>query len=124
VKDHLGIVILAVSAALLGAVYFMISSNATPSVTGKLFSFPAGDSLQEMHLSNQYGTFAFTKEDGQWGMTSPGHYRVNQEKVRLMEKLLLDLPIKRVLQDGGKSTDLTPSLATADMVSVMSGNPW
>ena len=97
VKPNLGLFILALIAAALAGAYYILTSNSDPSMTGKLYSFSPTDTLTQIRISNNYGTFLLTREEDEWILTEPGVYRVNQQKVSIMEKFLLDLPVNRIL---------------------------
>ncbi len=88
---------LAILAALLAGTYFAINANSDPQVSGKMYQFSSSDSINQIKVVNNYGSFTFEKENDSWMLTSPGNYQVNQQKVSIMEKFLLDMPINRIL---------------------------
>lgn len=92
-------ILLGVVVVILAGVYFVLSTDKDPTATGQVYPFSPGESLQEFTVQNAYGIFTFTKQNGSWILTSPALYRVNQQKVKIMEEFLLGLPIKRVLKD-------------------------
>jgi hypothetical protein len=96
-KEYRPIIILAVVAALLAGIYFFFNQTAEPIQNGKLFSFSTSEGVIEILVTNSYGSFTFSKESGQWRLTQPGQYRVNQQKAAVMESYLVDLPINRAL---------------------------
>jgi hypothetical protein len=97
VRNSLWLVVMAMTAAALAGVYWYLSSDQEPSVTGVLYTFPSSDRLVEIHITNPHGSVTFTRVDDKWNITEPGSYRANQKKANVMESLLLNLPIKRVL---------------------------
>ena len=96
-RNSFWLIVMAVTAAALAGVYWYLSSNEEPSVTGVLYTFPSSDRLVEIQITNPYGSVTFTRIDDKWGITEPGSYRASQKKASVMERLLLNLPIKRVL---------------------------
>jgi hypothetical protein len=97
VKRHIGLIILTISAVTLAATYFILSKETSPTKTGKVFDISSSDSINEVKLINSYGEFLFEKEEGTWKLLEPGVYNVNQKKLLLIEKALLDLQINRTL---------------------------
>ena len=88
---------LALIAALFAGAYFVINADSDPLKTGKLYQFSSSDSVRQIKIVNNYGAFTFSKDNDVWELTEPGNYRVNQQKMTVMEKFLLDMPINRIL---------------------------
>lgn len=96
-RRHIGLIILILSAVALVVLYFILSNESNSSKTGKIFSISSSDSIMEVRITNSYGEFLFEKEEGTWKLVEPGVYNVNQKKLLLLEKALLDLQINRTL---------------------------
>ena len=96
--------LLVVIAVVLGGMYFFLSRDTDPTTTGFLYTFPSGDRLEEMRVTNQEGNVRFGRNDGNWTITEPGNYRANQQKARIMEDFLMALPINRQLQGTAPNT--------------------
>ena len=58
-KAGLRLAVLAAIAAALAGAYFMLARDAEPTVTGVLYTFPAGDRLEQMRVRNQRGSVLF-----------------------------------------------------------------
>jgi hypothetical protein len=97
VKNNLGLVALAIVVAVLAAIYVWMSQTRDPAKTGQVYQFNSDETLREISLINEYGSFTFTKDNDLWAMTQPGQYRVNQQKINIMEDFILDLPVKRII---------------------------
>jgi Domain of unknown function (DUF4340) len=109
--------LLMVVAVLLAGVYLILDVNADPVQAGKLYRFVGDERLREITLTNQYGSFTFEKENGKWVMTQPARYRVNQQKAKLVEQALLELPVNRILTGEAKDYGLAEPVTTVGMVS-------
>jgi hypothetical protein len=97
VKNNLGLVALAIVVAVFAAIYVWMSQTRDPAKTGQVYQFGSDENLREISLINDYGRFTFTKENNLWAMTQPGQYRVNQQKINIMEDFILNLPVKRII---------------------------
>lgn len=96
-RRHIGLIILTISAVSLAVVYFILSNGANSNKTGKYFSISSSDSIKEVRIINSFGEFYFVKGEDTWKLLEPGVYNVNQKKLLLLEKALLDLQINRIL---------------------------
>jgi hypothetical protein len=117
VKTGLKLGLLALVALILGVAYFLLARDTAPAKTGFLFTFPASDRLDQIRIVNQRGTVQLAREDGKWVITEPGHYRASQDKARLMESLLLAVPIKRQLDSSASEYGFANPQATVEMTS-------
>jgi len=97
VRRHIGLIILTISAVTLVVLYLFLSKETSPNKTGKYFSISSSDSIREVRIINSFGEFLFEKEANTWKLVKPGVYNVNQKKLLLLEKALLDLHINRTL---------------------------
>ena len=109
--------LLVVIAVVLGGMYFFLSRDTDPTTTGFLYTFPSGDRLEEMRVTNQEGNVRFGRNDGNWTITEPGNYRANQQKARIMEDFLMALPINRQLQGTAPEYGLENPQATIEMTT-------
>ena len=109
--------LLGLVAVVLGGAYFILSRDTDPAITGFLYTFPSGDRLQEMRITNQKGTVRLGRDDGNWTITEPGNYRANQQKARIMEDFLLALPVNRQLQGNAPEYGLGNPQATIEMTT-------
>jgi hypothetical protein len=116
-RKYRSTLILAGIAVFLIVFYFWMADESDPSSTGYLYRFSNGDHLQEIHITNQYGSFSFTKEDAGWFMTSPGRFRVNQDKATIMEELLLNLPVNRSLDHELEEYGFSDPTVTVELVT-------
>lgn len=116
-KNSFWLIVMAVTAATLAGVYLYLSSNHEPSVTGVLYTFPSSDHLVEIHITNSYGSVTFSRVDDKWGITEPGNYRASQTKANVMESLLLNLPIKRILDSELPEYGFNDPQATIEILS-------
>jgi len=97
VKNNFGLVALAIVVAVLAAIYVWMSQTRDPAKTGQVYQFNSDETLREISLVNEYGNFTFTKDNDLWVMTQPGQYRVNQQKISIMEDFIINLPVKRII---------------------------
>lgn len=111
----LGLLVLV--AVVLGGIYFFLTREEDPSATGLVYSFPKGDRLAEMRITNQKGSVRFGQNNGNWTITEPGAYRANQQKARIMEEFLLALPVNRQLQGTAPEYGLEKPQATIEMTT-------
>jgi hypothetical protein len=97
--------------------YFILSRDTDPATTGLLYTFPNGDRMQEMRITNQKGTVRLARGEGNWTITEPGNYRANQQKARIMEEFLLALPVNRQLRGTAPEYGLEDPQATIEMTT-------
>ena len=116
-KGYRGILILLVVAAVLGSVYLILSSRTDPAATGQLFRFPQQDEIKTIHLTNTFGSFTFQKNEEGWVLTEPGNYRIYPEKMAILEKFLITLPIVRTIDTELKEYGLSTPRITVDFTS-------
>jgi Domain of unknown function (DUF4340) len=116
-KSYLAPLLLIVVAALLAGAYLLLEMNADPVQAGKLYRFAGDERLRKINLTNRYGSFTFEMEKDKWVMTQPARYRVNQQKAKLMEQALLELPVNRILASDANDYGLADPVATVGMVS-------
>lgn len=116
-RKYLGLIVLAGAAAILAGIYFSLSQSTDPAQTGQLYQFSPGEGLNEISVTNQYGSFTFAHENDKWVMTKPDRYRVNQEKIKIMADFLLDLPINRALDSDLPEYGFTKPNITIKFVS-------
>ena len=94
-----GLLILAVAAVGLGGVYFALSSTNDPARTGVLFQMGREEQVETISLTNQYGSYEFTKEGEEWVVHEDGSFRTNPNKMDLMITALEEIPVTRVMED-------------------------
>ena len=117
-RTGIKLALLALVAAVLGGVYFYLSRDTDPAATGYLYTFPSGDRLQEIAITNQAGSVTFGRnEGGNWTIVNPGHYRASQQKARIMEDFLLALPVKRQLQEAAPEYGFADPQATIEITT-------
>ena len=116
-KTGLRLAALALIAAALVGIYFLVPKDTEPTATGILYTFPAGDRLEQMRIINQRGEVLFTRDHSKWVITQPGSYRANQQKAKVMESFLLELPIKRELESAAPEYGLDSPQATIEILS-------
>ena len=103
--------------AVLAAAYFLITANEDPAAAGVLFRL-GGDSIAQVKIDNQYGSFVFEQQDGAWVVESGGVYRTNPEKMTLLLSCLQEFSIDRMLPEeksdyGFESPQAQVSVTTA-----------
>ena len=117
-RSNIKLIGLALIAALFAGMYFVINADSDPLKTGKLYQFSSSDSVRQINIVNNYGAFAFSKSNDVWELTEPGHYRVNQQKMSVMEKFLLDMPINRILDSDLPEYGLTKPAVIIEFTTI------
>lgn len=92
------IIILICVCVVLAAAYVLITANEDPAAAGMLIKL-SGDSIAEVKIDNEYGSFVFEQQDGAWVVESDGVYRTNPEKMNLLLGCLEEFRIDRMLPD-------------------------
>jgi hypothetical protein len=111
---------MAMTAAALAGVYWYLSSDQEPSVTGVLYTFPSSDRLVEIHITNLHGSVTFTRVDDKWNITEPGSYRANEKKSKRDGEPSSKPPIKRVLDSELPEYGFDNPQATIEILSASS----
>jgi len=91
-------IILACVCAVLATSYFLIAAKENPAARGVLYQL-GGDKIAAVRIDNQYGSFAFEQQGGEWVVDSGGIYRTNPEKISLLLGCLEKFSITRMLPD-------------------------
>jgi hypothetical protein len=87
---------------LLAAAYIVIRNTAP--IERAPYIFATGDaSVVELSIRNPETVVSFVKKNGAWEMSSPASYRVDTEKLSIIERFLLQMPVKRVMREGTTS---------------------
>ena len=94
-----GLLLLAVAAVGLGAVYFSLRTTSDPARTGVLFPMGREETVETISLTNQYGSYEFAKEGEEWVVRSGGTFRTNPNKMELMVAALEEIPVSRVMEE-------------------------
>lgn len=98
-KKHKSIFILFLTAVLCAGFYLLIAQNIGAEDTGKLFELGKNEQVTSVKLKNEYGEFAFDKENDEWVVSAGETYRTNEKKMKLFIDALHDFAYSRQLED-------------------------
>lgn len=98
-KDWIKIGALLILAASLAATYMHLITQETPGRIQKVFSIKEEIGITEIRVHNQYGNFSFHKENEEWRISGQENRRADQNRLQMMESILRDLQVTRVLTE-------------------------
>ena len=98
-KKHLGVILLAVAAVVLGGIYLWLETTDNAMISGALYSLAEDEEIVSISIHNRYGEYDFElAENGRWTVTSDGNsYRTHASKMELVVSALTNVNITRIL---------------------------
>ena len=82
-KKHLGVILLAVAAVVLGGIYLWLETTDNAMISGALYSLAEDEEIVSISIHNRYGEYDFElAENGRWTVTRDGNsYRTHASKM-------------------------------------------
>jgi hypothetical protein len=76
---------------------YVLSRKLVPIERAPYIYALGGRTIAEVSIRNPDAAVSFVKSHGQWEMRYPASYRVDAAKLAIIEKFLIEMPIKRVI---------------------------